>query len=656
MMGKTMQKTNNKKKKESKTKKPSGEKQEPLKHQKIAYWYEFAQKDWEEWEKEKKAYHEGKDNGLDDDIIKSVEKKFPKFIHREDYLKSMETLREYFYFPKGRNDEMYEFFSTVLLVEDSVILLEGDPGTGKSALIKMSGDLLAEGSFARIALHPQSTPDNTLFKTRIYETTGEDGLKEIKIEVIPTDFLKARFKFADEFNRGTMVIHDGMMTLASDHYITAHGKELTSPKGLTFYAQNQYVDNDIGKATLDRIDYSIIVPPLSMTPEVHLEEWELLKREFDNPEKNEIKDNLGAYLKKNKPKITIKEIDEIWEDVKKVKVPQPAQLWALIFKISYCGCKKTNRGQLSNVQTRNFANTFCKDCSFKKDKKHFCWMVKNVLAHRILKSILKLAQARAWIQKRKEVSQADVEWATPFTLAHRLTLQDQIQVDSEYPNNASWVRWSFKQVREERAPFWKKCMNLYVYIVSGNKKSLNLSAFEPEEQTLILKSKADALKQLRTFADHDLVMDFFYHAAENLLKQQTEAHAQKINNSIEELEKDTTYTNELIHELAIKINDETFGEQKLAFQHRLEALSSKLSVNIKYYDKTFFDGQLVPKLGQYDSNLAQYISQLKEKPMKTKIYDVIHSIDSDSKGRIKVDFNNTDEMKKFKNIMGDWVK
>jgi len=114
----------------------------------------------------------------------------PRFVHYDKYKKAIKIL---FSVWKAPTPEIKEILSLMPITIDVCWGLQGQPGTGKSALIKTIVKIFFEGKVANIKLDESQMPDDTLYFLDLPKL-----LKDGKEVVRPRPFLTTFFKWMNE--------------------------------------------------------------------------------------------------------------------------------------------------------------------------------------------------------------------------------------------------------------------------------------------------------------------------------------------------------------------------------------------------------------------------------------------------------------------------
>jgi len=146
------------------------------------------------------------------------------------------------------------------------------------------------------------------------------------------------------------------------------------------------------------------------------------------------------------------QMDEIWKDVVKVRVPRKELLLANMLIGSFSTCVKTDRSTIGK--------SYLLDCESCKYKGEVCSHLLQVPGFRSINSTIKLSQARAWISKRTEITFEDLLFALPYTLAHRLQIKREELALIENP--FMWVKQkALGELLNTKYDSWDEAIDAY---------------------------------------------------------------------------------------------------------------------------------------------------------------------------------------------------
>jgi len=363
------------------------------------------------------------------DNIKIEKKKL-----RQLYKKGLEQVFDLYQAP---NTEISNFISSCLLVKDGTVLLNGIYGTGKTQLVQIIrktffSDGNGDSDYGYITCTQDLTAMDTLFDINLA------SLMQGKEEVSARALVGARFKFINEVQRANSLVYNALLPLLSEKMVIYRDQLFHSPNYLCFLDANpaDSGSSEIPQAFMDRIDYSIDVPLMTSNGLINLQE----------KSKQKGMKHWGDTSSMIQAVLTSKQMDMLWKDVEQVSVSKEIdQILALL--ASYLqNCHYADRALVSQDYQLP-----CSNCTYRAET---CSKLIEVPGSRFLLSLLRLAQARAWLQNKKEVEIEDILWGLPYTLSHRLKLKiDSLRL---YPNINQWLKEELYAVNlRSKIPHWR---------------------------------------------------------------------------------------------------------------------------------------------------------------------------------------------------------
>jgi len=135
----------------------------------------------------------------------------------------------------------------------------------------------------------------------------------------------------------------------------------------------------------------------------------------------------------------------------------------------------------------------CSQCEFKGE---ICSALKQPIAHRFFESMVRFAQARAWLYGRKEVDYADIEFALPYTIAHRVGLKDDVAAG--FPSTFEWAKQDVIRNLDIKKNIWADALKAFLSILNNKNVTKNYKTLET------LSERDLVIRQLMSWADEGL--------------------------------------------------------------------------------------------------------------------------------------------------------
>jgi MoxR-like ATPase len=394
------------------------------------------------------------------------------FKHRNLFLKGLEQIYSLFQF----QEEAKIFFGSVLIVQNSTTLIDGISGTGKTELVHLLAKVFfsrenpEEMDFAHVSCTQDLTPLDVLYYIDLPKL-----MKGIEL-VVPRPIITVRFKSFSEIKRASTSLLNSLLPLLSERFALYRDQKFPSPDFVCILDANPH---DSGSTTIptafsDRIDYSFQMPTVPPQAVVGL---------IDVHEENGIM-NWDMLTKIAKPVMTSDQMVEVWQDVQKVEVTKEMRLFCALVAGYLQQCQYTNRSLVSPDYELP-----CYECSYRMET---CAKLQMVPGMRFVKSLIKLAQARAWLRHSNSVSVEDLLYGLPYSLGHRLKIRSESA--RLFPAVDQWIKEElYLNGIRGKIPKWLGFIHTYV------------------------KSPSKMHELIDEFKRNDLAVMEFYHSIQNKL-------------------------------------------------------------------------------------------------------------------------------------------
>jgi len=386
----------------------------------------------------------------------------PTFKYRSIFLAGLKNI-----FAWWRADpETKEMLSIALLAKNSVVLLSGTYGVGKSTFIESVMKVFFKDIYKQ-DVKPIARIRDTLTEFDILLYVDIAALRQGIEKVEPRPIVTSSFKFFNELQRGNPRLYNALLSLFAEKEVEYRGRVFKSKPFIAFADRNPHdvSSHEIPKALWDRIDAHLYIRVLDIT-----ETYELLTSKYVKSHTPRIVDALPELL-------SSKEMMEIWDDVDKVIVPEAITLFLALIAGSFT-CAHVDR----SVTEPRFRLP-CDQCPYKGE---LCFKVREIWGTRWAESTIKFAKARAWLYGRPMVQLEDVLFVLPYTLNHRLVLRPEIE--SAYPNKIEFVK---KEVIEKaikvKKDIWIKAIKAYLAALNGDENAKKELEQLAERDVVVLK-------------------------------------------------------------------------------------------------------------------------------------------------------------------------
>jgi len=386
----------------------------------------------------------------------------PTFKYRSVFLAGLRNI-----FSWWRADpETKEMLSICLLAKNSVVLLSGTYGVGKSTFIESVMKVFFSDIYEQ-DVKPIAKIRDTLTEFDVLLYIDIAKLRKGIEHVEPRPIVMAPFKFFNELQRGNPRLYNALLSLFAEKEVEYRGRVFRSKPFIAFCDRNPHdvSSHEIPKALWDRIDAHLYIRVLDIT-----ETYELLTSKYVKTHMPRIVDALPKLL-------TSEKMLEIWNDVDKVVVPESVTLFLALIAGSFT-CAHVDRSV-----TEPRYRLPCDNCQYKGE---LCFKVREVWGTRWAESTIKFAKARAWLYSRPIVQLEDVLFVLPYTLNHRLVLKPEIE--ASFPNKIEFVK---KEVIERavkvKKGVWIKAIKAYLAALKGDDSAREELEQLSERDVVVLK-------------------------------------------------------------------------------------------------------------------------------------------------------------------------
>ncbi|RLE63168.1 MAG: hypothetical protein DRJ38_08220 [Thermoprotei archaeon] len=387
----------------------------------------------------------------------------PSFIYRDIYLDGLRELFELILLPKDTR----RFLSASLLMKNSVIELTGTYGVAKStfalSVMKMFFSDLWHQPVKPIAkLRETLTEFDVFWYVDIAAMQRGDEEKEVR----PRPIVTAPFKFINEIRRGSPKVYQTLLSLLAEGELEYKGRVYKSRDYICICDSNpkDTASVDMPKALIDRIDARIFFNAPGIEGA-----FKMLRSKFDG---GSIR--YSSIIERVQEMLTSEDMMRIWRDVERVKVPGHVLAFLALF-YGALQCAKQYEiptiGQSTSIDIDRTTiephfRLHCDKCPYNGS---LCSRLEDVWGVRWLQSTVKATRALAWIDGRPAVSLADVLFAMPYTLNHRLILKDP----GSYPNTFTFIRLYLPNMLRTVKENWTKAIELWARYAKGDQEALS---------------------------------------------------------------------------------------------------------------------------------------------------------------------------------------
>ena len=362
----------------------------------------------------------------------------PLWNHYESYRRGLRQVFSLFQAPEPATKNLV---SLALLVRDSTTLLSGMYGTGKTQLIHLLHKTFFHDAgrerkeLGYVTCTQELTPMDVLFSIDLARLVQGQEV------VLPRNIVTARFKFINEAQRANSILHNAFLSLLSEKIVVFRDQVFQSPNFVCFLDANPHDSgsSEIPAAFLDRIDFSLTVP--AITPSGMSKLLSTISAH----------DGMlwGFLADMAEPVLSAQDMEQIWDDVRRIVIGSDVRTIAVLIAAYLQRCCEVDR----SLAGPDFALP-CNRCSFRADA---CSKLNTIPGGRFVISLLKMAQARAWLRHSETVDVDDVMFGLPFTLSHRLRVrQEHMKL---YPNVGAWiVEEVYRRGIRPKVPRWRQAV------------------------------------------------------------------------------------------------------------------------------------------------------------------------------------------------------
>jgi MoxR-like ATPase len=390
----------------------------------------------------------------------------PSFTHHDEYLKGIDRVFSLFL----ATEDVKRFLSAVLIIRNAKIFLSGGYGSGKNTFVEIAAKTFFGEDLGVVRCHQELTTFDILWNINITRT-----LEGKANAVTPRPLIIAPFKYLNECQRLNTQCQNALLNVLTDKVIAFGDTVAETPDYVCFLDRNPH---DIGtqgmvKALLDRIDFYLDVEYLGMKHSV-----ELLETKFKGKQVDDLR-NLAE------PILNTSQMMEIWHDVEKVTISDENMMKVSMTSMLLRKCIRVDR----SITSARF-RVICEGCPYNGQP---CSKQERPVGQRWVDSLIKLAKACAWLDRKSEVSFGDLLWGIPRVLPHRTDLKQNVFV--KFANENEWVMQDFLPTVESKLPMWKDAIPAFVDARKGDSKALEKLQLDAE--------KCLAVRELRDWAQSE---------------------------------------------------------------------------------------------------------------------------------------------------------
>ena len=362
----------------------------------------------------------------------------PRFPHCD---RAEETLRQIFRVFQLPDPAVRRALFAALLVENSVTLLSGAWGVGKTQLVRLIRKAVFSDGHGGFLFDAETCHQDLTAFDALYHLDLA-ALQNGREVVHPKAMVTARFKFFNEIQRAGTAFFNALLPLFAERRITYRDHEFDVPAFVCFMDRNPHDagSSEVPEAFLDRIDFGFEIPAIHLSGIMDLQR---IRRVQDGYHWGDLEDLV-------EPVMEFSQLLDIWEDVKRIEIPERIEHFCAMLTETLRLCIVTERST-----ARVDFDLECETCQFHGE---ICSHILKVPGQRIGNSTLRLSQALAWLDREEQVREAHVLAAFPWCVAHRLHIRPEELRRS--PSAMTWVREvALGEIITPRLPRWSQALD-----------------------------------------------------------------------------------------------------------------------------------------------------------------------------------------------------
>ena len=366
--------------------------------------------------------------------------KSPAFPHLDKVRSGYERIYAIFQMP---DPNLKQAMCAAILVKNSTTLLSGTYGTGKTQFIQLIRKVFfSDGEDSYLYDYETCHQELTAFDVLYHLDLAE--LQKGREVVHPKAMVTARLKFLNEIQRANPGFFNALLPMLSEHQVTYRDHVFEVPDFVCFMDRNPLDSgsSEIPEAFMDRIDFSFEIPAVHLNEMMRLQE--IRKREHGY--------HWGELHELVEPVMTFQQLTEVWDDVKRVAIPDDITMLAGMLSDHFRLC--------INAERSNALPDFDLDCPNCEFRGELCAHLLKVPGMRITNSMLRLAQALAWLDGEGKVGRKHLLAALPWSMAHRLAIRPEEL--RKQPSSQVWIReTALGEMIIPKLPFWEKAIKAF---------------------------------------------------------------------------------------------------------------------------------------------------------------------------------------------------